>query len=86
MTEVYRPSMKSLFITALRATAKEDTFRNNKSILDLFYENTTFNDRVLANFIIIATGYYSKEEIINWFEDEFFSNERLPDESLFEIN
>lgn len=86
MLNEYRPPMKSLFVTALRATAKEDVFRNSKSILDLFYENTTFNDRVLANFIIIATGYYTKDEIKDWFDYEFFSDEKLPDESLFEIN
>lgn len=84
MTDNYRPELRTLFITALRATAKEDAFRSTDTALTLFYENVTFNERVMANFIIIATAYYSKEEISKWFDEEFFVDERLPEESLFD--
>lgn len=75
----YRPSLKSLFIAALKATAKEDRMRDdNDSLFRLMNENETFNERVIVNFLIIATGYYKHEEIQEFFEEEFFKDDRLP--------
>lgn len=82
-SNTYKPQLKVLFVTALRATAKEDLFRSSTSTWELYLENNTFNERVLSNFVILASGYYSREEIEEWFNITFFSDEKRLNDSLW---
>lgn len=70
----YFPPLKDLFIKAIQITIQEDKKRLNESIFLLQLENETFNDRVIANFLILASEYYSREDILNWWREEFFKN------------
>lgn len=80
----YIPTLTSLFITALRATVREDINRDSSSTLELFLENSTFHERVLCNFVIIASGFYTKEEIVEWFDNTFFSEDKKLKDSMWE--
>lgn len=82
-SEGYKPQLKVLFVTALRATAKEDIFRNSESTWALYLENSTFNERVLSNFVILASGFYTKSEIEKWFDETFFSEQKRLHDSLW---
>lgn len=73
-----KPELKLLFIAATKATLKEDIERDSDTLFKLIYENETFEDRVISNFIILASGYYSKDEITYWIENDFFSKKEQP--------
>lgn len=66
-----RPTLTELFLIALEGTVNEDRARYTPTTRDLFLENATFYDRIISNFIIIASAYYSKDETRKWIEDEF---------------
>lgn len=68
-------SLESLFITAIQATVREDRLRRTDTLLLLKFENHTFIDRVFANFLIIASAYYKKQEIESWLKYEGFIDE-----------
>lgn len=67
-----RPSLIDLFSTALEYTRQEDINRNSDTSMKLFLERSTFHERVVSNFIIVASGYYKKEEIKSWMEENLF--------------
>lgn len=64
------PTLKSLFVTALRATAREDLNRNSNTVWELQLERATFDERTVANFVILASMYYTKAEIGEFIEEE----------------
>ena len=69
-------TLDNLFITAIKATVREDKARENDSLIHLQFEKYTFMDRIVANFLIIASAYYKKEVIEEWIATEFFDDNR----------
>lgn len=70
MDNRYIPTLQTLFVTALRATVQEDLTRNTHSAWDLMLEETSFEQRVIANFVILASRHYTKEEIKSYIVNE----------------
>ncbi len=64
--EEYKPPLIELFKTALRATLEEDSHGDIDNMFLLAIENKTFPERTVANFIILASGYYEKDVIKEW--------------------
>lgn len=65
------PSLEHIFTNAIEYTNKEDYGRSNSSTFIVAVENESFQERVLVNFLILATGFYSKSEIAYWIENSF---------------
>lgn len=63
-----RDSLDEIFISAIKATVAEDRLRGNTSLLSVIVEGKTFYERVFCNFLIMASGYYDKEELTEWIE------------------
>lgn len=64
-------SMDTLFSIAIKATIREDAKFLYMPLMQLIVQNETFFDRVIVNFLIIATGYYTKDEIKEWIDKKF---------------
>lgn len=74
-TALERPTLIKLFTSALNYTKEEDRKRNTDTTFELILENQTFHERVVCNFIILASGFYSKEETKQWIEENLLDKE-----------
>lgn len=73
--EDIRPSLLDFFVKSLKTTTKEDLLKLDREMNTSEERNEEFPYNVLANFILFASDYYTKEEIREFLEKEVKNRE-----------
>lgn len=73
--EDIRPSLLDFFVKSLKTTTKEDLLKLDREMNTSEERNEEFPYNVLANFILLASDYYTKEEIKEFLEKEVKNRE-----------